>query len=67
MLYFLFILEMGGHGHEPPYTIPKYTDFKVQGIPQLEELEQALAKKGLKDPWIRFAFPFPSFIVLLRF
>lgn len=47
---------MGGHGHEPPYTIPKYTDFKVQGIPQLEELEQALAKKGLKDPWIRFLF-----------
>ncbi|CAH2098010.1 unnamed protein product [Euphydryas editha] len=44
---------MGGHGHEPPYTIPKYTDFKVKGIPQLEELEEALARKGLKDPWIR--------------
>ncbi|XP_069355611.1 NADH dehydrogenase [ubiquinone] 1 beta subcomplex subunit 3 isoform X1 [Maniola hyperantus] len=45
---------MGGHGHGPPYTVPKYTDFQIKGIPQLEELEKALAQKGLKDPWIRF-------------
>ncbi|XP_072948205.1 NADH dehydrogenase [ubiquinone] 1 beta subcomplex subunit 3 [Epargyreus clarus] len=44
---------MGGHGHGPPYTVPHYSQFQVQGIPQLEELEKALAKKGLKDPWIR--------------
>ncbi|CAG9571018.1 unnamed protein product [Danaus chrysippus] len=44
---------MGGHGHGAPYTIPKYTEFKTKGIPQLEELEKALAQKGLKDPWIR--------------
>ncbi|XP_075985110.1 NADH dehydrogenase [ubiquinone] 1 beta subcomplex subunit 3 [Anticarsia gemmatalis] len=44
---------MGGHGHGPPYTIPDYKSFVVKGVPQLEELEQALAKKGLKDPWIR--------------
>ncbi|KAM3955805.1 NADH dehydrogenase [ubiquinone] 1 beta subcomplex subunit 3 [Aphomia sociella] len=44
---------MGGHGHEPPYKIPPYTQFQIQGIPQLEELEKALAKKGLRDPWIR--------------
>ncbi|XP_050355986.1 NADH dehydrogenase [ubiquinone] 1 beta subcomplex subunit 3 [Nymphalis io] len=44
---------MGGHGHEPPYTIPKYTEFQIKGIPQLQELEEALARKGLKDPWIR--------------
>lgn len=46
--------EMGGHSHEPPYKIPSYTTFKVQGIPELEELEKALAKKGLRDPWIRY-------------
>ncbi|XP_046973717.1 NADH dehydrogenase [ubiquinone] 1 beta subcomplex subunit 3 [Vanessa cardui] len=44
---------MGGHGHEPPYTIPKHTEFQIKGIPQLEELQEALARKGLKDPWIR--------------
>ncbi|XP_032524096.2 NADH dehydrogenase [ubiquinone] 1 beta subcomplex subunit 3 [Danaus plexippus] len=44
---------MGGHGHGAPYTIPKYTEFNIKGIPQLEELEKALAQKGLKDPWIR--------------
>ncbi|XP_053618293.1 NADH dehydrogenase [ubiquinone] 1 beta subcomplex subunit 3 [Plodia interpunctella] len=44
---------MGGHCHEPAYKIPPYTQFKVKGIPELEELETALAKKGLKDPWIR--------------
>ncbi|CAK1590812.1 unnamed protein product [Parnassius mnemosyne] len=44
---------MGGHGHEPPYKVPHYSQFQTKGIPQLEELEQALAKKGLRDPWIR--------------
>ncbi|XP_014359431.1 NADH dehydrogenase [ubiquinone] 1 beta subcomplex subunit 3 [Papilio machaon] len=43
---------MGGHGSEP-YKIPDYKQFTIQGIPQLEELEKELAKKGLKDPWIR--------------
>lgn len=43
---------MGGHGHEA-YKIPDYKVFQVKGVPQLEELEKALAKKGLKDPWIR--------------
>lgn len=47
---------MGGHGHGAPYTIPKYTEFNIKGIPQLEELEKALAQKGLKDPWIRFEY-----------
>ncbi|XP_004927327.1 NADH dehydrogenase [ubiquinone] 1 beta subcomplex subunit 3 [Bombyx mandarina] len=44
---------MGGHGHGPPYTVPHYSQFTVKGIPQLDELEKALAVKGLKDPWIR--------------
>ncbi|CAG9131321.1 hypothetical protein JYU34_014867 [Plutella xylostella] len=42
-----------GHGHEPPYRIPDASTFQVKGIPQLEALEEALAQKGLKDPWIR--------------
>ncbi|VVC90246.1 unnamed protein product [Leptidea sinapis] len=40
-------------GHEAPYKVPPYTQFKIEGIPQLEELQRELAKKGLKDPWIR--------------
>ncbi|KAF9807068.1 hypothetical protein SFRURICE_011212 [Spodoptera frugiperda] len=44
---------MGGHGHGPPYKIPSYEQFTIKGIPQLEELEKALEKKGLRDPWIR--------------
>ncbi|XP_063542364.1 NADH dehydrogenase [ubiquinone] 1 beta subcomplex subunit 3 [Cydia strobilella] len=43
---------MGGHGHAP-YVVPDHKQFQVKGIPQLEELEKALAQKGLKDPWIR--------------
>lgn len=54
-LYLYFIYStMGGHGHGPPYTIPPYTQFSHKGIPQLEELEKALAAKGLRDPWIRY-------------
>lgn len=45
--------DMGGHGHGPPYKVPLYTDFKAEGIPQLDELRKALDGKGLKDPWIR--------------
>ncbi|XP_026316547.1 NADH dehydrogenase [ubiquinone] 1 beta subcomplex subunit 3 [Hyposmocoma kahamanoa] len=46
---------MGGHshGHGEPYQIPDYKTFKVEGIKQLEDLQVALAKKCLKDPWIR--------------
>lgn len=49
---------MGGndHGHGPPYRVPHYSEFSHKGIPQLEELERALAKKGLCDPWIRCVY-----------
>lgn len=49
---------MGGHshGHGEPYQIPDYKTFKVEGIKELEELQAALAKKNLKDPWIRYSF-----------
>ncbi|CAB3229239.1 unnamed protein product [Arctia plantaginis] len=52
-IYFSIVSKMGGHDHGPPYTVPSYKQFKIQGIWQLEELEKALQKKGLKDPWIR--------------
>lgn len=45
---------MGGHGHGEPYHVPDYKTFKIEGIKELEELEAALAKKCLKDPWIRY-------------
>lgn len=45
--------NMGGHGHGTPYTVPHYSQFKIDGIPELEEVQRELAKRGLKDPWIR--------------
>lgn len=50
---------MGGHGHghhHEPYTVPKPESYsnKVEGIKELRELQDKLAKRGLKDPWIRF-------------
>lgn len=53
---------MGGHGHEPPYKIPDASIYKVENIPILVKLQEKLAKKGLKDPWIRnyawrYSFP----------
>ncbi|CAF4859896.1 unnamed protein product [Pieris macdunnoughi] len=44
---------MGGHGHGAPYTVPHYSQFKIDGIRELEEVQSELAKRGLKDPWIR--------------
>ena len=46
---------MGGHdhGHHDPYTVPKASTYKVSDAPQLVEVEKALAKRGLKDPWLR--------------
>lgn len=51
---------MGGHGHgdhghhhHDPYTVPKANIYKIESAPQLVEVQQALAKRGLKDPWLR--------------
>lgn len=55
---------MGGHGHghhHEPYVVPKpevYNKVNVDSIKELRELKTELAKRGLKDPWIRFAFLF---------
>jgi NADH dehydrogenase (ubiquinone) 1 beta subcomplex subunit 3 len=43
---------MGGHGHEP-YTIPCYKIYKVEDAPELVATRDALAARGLKDPWLR--------------
>lgn len=44
---------MGGHGHGEPYKIPDYKIYKVADVPELAEVERALASQGLKDPWLR--------------
>lgn len=45
---------MGGHGHHDPYTVPKASIYKVADVPQLAQVEKALARQNLKDPWLRF-------------
>ncbi|EZA52527.1 hypothetical protein DMN91_006410 [Ooceraea biroi] len=42
-----------GHGHKPPYEIPDPSIFKVEDVPDLKRVQEQLAKKGLKDPWLR--------------
>jgi hypothetical protein len=45
---------MGGHGHHDPYKVPDYKIYKVdKAVPQLLEVETALGRMGLKDPWLR--------------
>lgn len=47
--------KMGGHGHghEPPYKIPNPEIYKVEDVPELKRVQEKLAQKGLKDPWLR--------------
>lgn len=50
---------MGGHDHHhAPYTVPKPEIYnnQVEKIEHLNYLQNELAKRGLKDPWIRFVF-----------
>ncbi|KOC65397.1 NADH dehydrogenase [ubiquinone] 1 beta subcomplex subunit 3 [Habropoda laboriosa] len=42
---------MGGHG--VPYKIPSPDIYKVEDVPELKWVQEELAKKGLKDPWLR--------------
>lgn len=44
---------MGAHGHGEPYKIPNHCIYKVENIPKLLEVQQALARQGLRDPWLR--------------
>lgn len=45
-----------GHGHEhhkpKKMELPDYRIWKIEGTP-LEEVQQKLAEKGLRDPWLR--------------
>ncbi|KYN45198.1 NADH dehydrogenase [ubiquinone] 1 beta subcomplex subunit 3 [Trachymyrmex septentrionalis] len=47
---------MGGHDahhHGPPYQIPNHDIYKVEDVPELKRVQEELAKKGLRDPWLR--------------
>lgn len=54
------IIIMGGHGHDhghhAPYTVPKACIYKIENAKPLLEVQEALARKGLKDPWARFVW-----------
>lgn len=44
-----------GHGEEHGHgkiNIPDYRQWKIEGTP-LQEVQEKLARKGLKDPWLR--------------
>ncbi|RZF43320.1 hypothetical protein LSTR_LSTR001581 [Laodelphax striatellus] len=41
---------MGGHSK---IEIPDWKSYKVEDVPELMRVKEALAKKGLKDPWLR--------------
>ncbi|XP_070570550.1 NADH dehydrogenase [ubiquinone] 1 beta subcomplex subunit 3-like [Ptychodera flava] len=36
-----------------PYEIPDWRKWQVKDVPELKEVEDLLARKGLKDPWLR--------------
>ena len=41
---------MGGHG---VMKVPDWKVYKVENVPELMRVQEALAKKGLSDPWLR--------------
>jgi len=41
---------MGGHH---VMKVPDWKTYKVQNVPELMRVQEALAKKGLSDPWLR--------------
>ncbi|XP_076243860.1 NADH dehydrogenase [ubiquinone] 1 beta subcomplex subunit 3 [Calliopsis andreniformis] len=44
---------MGGHGGDHIPKVPSPDKFKVEDVPELKRLQEYLASKGLKDPWLR--------------
>ena len=44
---------MGGHHHGPPYIVPDWTKYKIENAPELLDVQEKLAKSGLKNPWLR--------------
>uniref|UniRef100_A0A6M2E510 NADH dehydrogenase [ubiquinone] 1 beta subcomplex subunit 3 n=1 Tax=Amblyomma tuberculatum TaxID=48802 RepID=A0A6M2E510_9ACAR len=49
------VVEHSHHGHHAPKLppVPDYRIYKVEDVPRLVKLRDALARQGLKDPWIR--------------
>ncbi|KAM7153185.1 NADH dehydrogenase [ubiquinone] 1 beta subcomplex subunit 3 isoform 3-T3 [Macrochelys suwanniensis] len=44
-----------GHGHEHGHgkvKLPDYKQWKIEGTP-LEDVQERLARRGLRDPWLR--------------
>jgi len=35
------------------FAVPDWKQYKIDGIPDLENVQKRLAAHGLKDPWIR--------------
>lgn len=49
-------VNMGGHEHghhHEPYKVPNPNTYKVENAAELIYVRDELAKRGLKDPWIR--------------
>ncbi|XP_071526939.1 NADH dehydrogenase [ubiquinone] 1 beta subcomplex subunit 3 [Panulirus ornatus] len=40
-------------GGEPNFKIPDWRIYKVENVPELMQVQRALASHGLKDPWLR--------------
>ncbi|XP_022105975.1 NADH dehydrogenase [ubiquinone] 1 beta subcomplex subunit 3-like [Acanthaster planci] len=36
-----------------PYDIPDWNKWKVEDVPELKEIQDRLARRGLRDPWLR--------------
>jgi len=45
------VAKMGGGGR--PYEVPDWRKYKVEDAPELVHVRNALARKGLSDPWLR--------------
>ena len=43
----------GHHDHHHGFKVPDWKIYKVENAPELVLMRDALAKKGLSDPWIR--------------
>ena len=51
---FLVYQVMGGdHHHHDILKVPDWKMYKVENSPELMRVQEALARKGLSDPWLR--------------
>ncbi|KAK4291267.1 hypothetical protein Pmani_035883 [Petrolisthes manimaculis] len=45
--------QAGKMGVDKAWKVPDYRIYKVEEIPELLQVQRALASHGLKDPWLR--------------